>query len=285
MFRLFTLRRKICASIIICSIDNCVESIIPPRNCNDRNVNNYIDRNTLMSKRIEENRSKTPLPRTDNDYQETSIFNESHKKAYNGIVPPGFPDNNIKLNPASSTPRPRSLNPSAITFYLDNLPSQNQNTNTVHIDYVPFKFNIDNIKYFFETNDNNVEILSRFNYVDCASNSHNYFNNETENDNVNVNIDKHNKKKVHKKHRKWINDTNVNENDMLDITIVSQNVQGLKDMSKIEKNDRHNELQGSICCIVTRNMACRKLYKGDKWLCVHAPWKKKQLQIAEKEVW
>ena len=96
LVRLFTLRRKVSTSIITCSIDECADSGMPPRNCNDRNINYYIDRNTLISKRIQEKRSKTPLPHADNDYQDTSTFNESHKNSYNGIVLPGFPDNTIK---------------------------------------------------------------------------------------------------------------------------------------------------------------------------------------------
>ena len=81
MIRLFTLSRKICTSTIIFSEDICTESEISPRNCNDRNTNNCIDRNVLRSKRIEENRSMPPHPFNDNDdqnNQDTFLFNESY---------------------------------------------------------------------------------------------------------------------------------------------------------------------------------------------------------------
>ena len=78
-----------------------------------------------MLKIIKNNRSKTPLPFTDDDYQDIFLLNESPKNAHNGIVPPGFPNNNIVLNTISGTPRPRSLNLLATPFYPDNFPSQN----------------------------------------------------------------------------------------------------------------------------------------------------------------
>ena len=43
--------------------------------------------------------------------------------SYDDIVPPGF-NNNIIINPVSGTPRPRSPNPSAMSFYPENFLSQ-----------------------------------------------------------------------------------------------------------------------------------------------------------------
>ena len=59
-----------------------------------------------------------------NDNIHTSRANVSCKNACNDFWPPGFPNKKLLFNSSSSIPRPHSLNPSAKSFFPENLSSK-----------------------------------------------------------------------------------------------------------------------------------------------------------------
>ena len=228
MVRLFTLSKKICVSATILNKDVCAERNVSSGNWNDRITNNHIDKNGLSYidrkliglNNIEQTKHIHTHSGVDNylynDNIHTPRSNVSCKNVCNDIWPPGFPNKKTIFNSTSSIPRPHSLNPSATSFFPENLASQ--------INYESPSFDE---HYSFEDNDNFCEP---------------YHNNALAMTSRDTPKRKSNRPKL--RNSDWKHNIMASENDTINITVLSQNVQGLKQDSKLEHiidqmNEKH----------------------------------------------